>query len=738
MKILMTLMGLDIGGAETHVVELAKELARRGNEIVIASNGGVFEQELHEAGIRHISLPLHSKKIKNFIKSYKGLENIIKSEDFDLVHAHARIPAFICGLLQKKLKFRFITTTHWVFKTGILLNLMTNWGERTIAVSEDIKKYLIDNYKLPANHITVTINGIDTNKFSPKTDEGGVISEFNMVQGKTRIIYVSRMDIDRSAVAFNLIEIAHRLYEKYSNLEIVIVGGGNDYDRLIKKTEETNAKIGQRVIISTGSRTDINKFVAAGDIFVGVSRAALEAMAAEKPVIIAGNEGYIGTFAQDKLDISIDTNFCCRGCDMPTNEALFNDISAILDKTKQEQKEMGMYNRRTIIGRYSAFRMADDCEMAYKSLLSFNPYRQNDVLISGYYGYKNIGDDSLLQAIVKSLRQIRPNIDITVLSALPKETSEIYKVKSVHRFNIFKIIKLMKHTKLLISGGGSLMQDVTSTKSLFYYISIIRIAKKCGMKVMVYANGIGPINNLKNRSLSKKVLNKVNIITLRDPESQAELQRLGVDKPKIRVTTDPAFSIKPSDDKRIKEIFEVENLSENEKYFAVSVREWKKSELDFQQKVAELCDYISEKYGIIPLFIPMQRKYDMGETNKIIEKMKSKSMLLKNTYNAVDLMGIISRCEMVVGMRLHFLIYAVSVGVPVIGLSYDTKIESMLLYLNQNYNQNVEKLEMDKLKEDIDEVIKNKNSIKASLYDVAMQMREKAKQDAEEAAVLLK
>lgn len=737
MKILMTLMGLEIGGAETHVVELAKELARRGNEIVIASNGGVFVQELADAGIRHISLPMHSRKLRNLIKSYRGLKKLIKSEDFDLVHAHARIPAFICGLLHKKLKFRFITTTHWVFKTGFLLNLMTNWGERTIAVSEDIKKYLIDNYKLPAEHITVTINGIDTNKFSPQTSEGGVISEFNMGISKTRIVYVSRMDIDRSAVAFNLLEIAPKLYEKYSNLEIVIVGGGNDYNRLVSKVEETNAKIGSRVAISTGSRTDINKFVAAGDIFVGVSRAALEAMAAEKPVIIAGNEGYIGTFEQDKLDISIQTNFCCRGCEMPSNERLFDDISAILDKSKQKQKEMGEYNRQTIIDRYSGMKMADDCEMAYKNLLSFEPFRASDVLISGYYGYKNVGDDSLLQAIIKSLKMIKPNINITVLSALPKETSEIYGVQSINRFNLFEIIKLMKHTKLLISGGGSLMQDVTSTKSLLYYLLIIRLAKKCGMKVMVYANGIGPINNSKNRVLSKKVLNRVNVITLRDPESQTELQRLGVDKPRINVTTDPAFSIQPSGIKRVKEIFKIEKLSKNEKYFAVSVREWKKAEKDFELKVAQLCDYISEKYGMTALFIPMQYKLDMGETNIITQKMKCKSVILKNTYNAADLMGIISRCEIVLGMRLHFLIYAISVGVPVLGLSYDTKVESMLSYLSQNYKEDVEHLELDKLKADVDEIMKNKDEIIGSLNNVAEQMREKTKQDATEAVNLL-
>ena len=138
MKILMVLMGLDIGGAETHVVELSKELAARGHKITVASNGGVFVAELETAGIVHIKLPLNSRRIKSLTASYFGLKRVIKSGSFDLVHAHARIPAFICGLLQKSLKFKLITTAHWVFKTGPLLNLMTNWGQRTIAVSDEI------------------------------------------------------------------------------------------------------------------------------------------------------------------------------------------------------------------------------------------------------------------------------------------------------------------------------------------------------------------------------------------------------------------------------------------------------------------------------------------------------------------------------------------------------------------------------------------------------------------------
>ncbi len=142
--ILMTLMGLEIGGAETHVVELSKELSRKGFNIIVASNGGVYEKELKEFGIKHYNVPMHQRNILKMFHSYRLLKKIIIKEHVDIVHSHARIPGFICGLLYKKLDFVFVATTHGVYNTKMGLKYLTNWGKKVIAVSEDIKNYLIE------------------------------------------------------------------------------------------------------------------------------------------------------------------------------------------------------------------------------------------------------------------------------------------------------------------------------------------------------------------------------------------------------------------------------------------------------------------------------------------------------------------------------------------------------------------------------------------------------------------
>ena len=149
MKILMATMGMNIGGAETHILELSKELKHQGHDVIIVSNGGVYVPEIEAAGIRHYQAPMHRRGFREMRRSRTILRDIISRERPDVVHAHARIPAFLCGSLQKRMGFPFVTTAHWVFDTSGILRYLTNWGQRTVAVSEDIKEYLIREYGLP-------------------------------------------------------------------------------------------------------------------------------------------------------------------------------------------------------------------------------------------------------------------------------------------------------------------------------------------------------------------------------------------------------------------------------------------------------------------------------------------------------------------------------------------------------------------------------------------------------------
>jgi len=139
--ILLALMKLDIGGAETHAVVLARHLTEMGYKVIMASNGGCFEAEIARYGVKHYRVPLHQPKISLIWRAAWAIRRIVREEKVDLIHAHARIPAFVTAVMGRPKNVRFITTAHFNFEYRYGLKYLSQWGEKTIAVSEDIKDH---------------------------------------------------------------------------------------------------------------------------------------------------------------------------------------------------------------------------------------------------------------------------------------------------------------------------------------------------------------------------------------------------------------------------------------------------------------------------------------------------------------------------------------------------------------------------------------------------------------------
>ncbi len=726
--ILMALMGLEIGGAETHVVELSKELHKQGHRIVVASNGGVYVKELTDLGIKHYSVPLNKRKIFKMIESYFMLRDIIKKENIEIVHSHARIPGFICGFLHRTMKFTFVTTAHWVFYTGMGLKYLTNWGQKVVAVSEDIKEYLIDNYKVPNNDIFVTINGIDTDKFSPDTESSRVKEEFNITDERT-IVYVSRMDEDRALVARQLIEIAPRLDKEIDNLKLLIAGGGNVYDELKAKADVVNKEAGRELIAMPGARTDINELVSVGELFIGVSRAALEAMAAAKPVIVAGNEGYIGLFGAEKLETAVENNFCCRGCEMSDSEKLFKDVCYAMNSIDDaKREELGKYGREVIFEYYSVARMAGDCVKAYNKAHIQSSGKEINVLMSGYYGFNNSGDEAILMAMHKNISELDERLNVTVLSNCPEQTRVKHNVNVVYRFGLWDVFKAIKNCDVLLSGGGSLLQDTTSTRSIIYYLSIIGLAKFFGKKVMLYANGIGPVSKDGNRKWVRKILNKVDVITIREQNSYEELVKMGVENENTFVTADPVFTMDGISKDAARELLKKEGIPLDKPLVGVSVRSWKDIE-KFSQSLAKLCDIIYEKFNMNLVFIVMQPSKDKAISEKVMATMKNPSYIFGGDCSPQDIMGVISLMDIVLGMRLHTLIFAARQRVPLLGFVYDPKIEYYLNKFGMPTGGTIDKFDYEGSVKAIEDMIVNRDKYVEDLDKKANELEELAHQN---------
>ena len=362
---------------------------------------------------------------------------------------------------------------------------------------------------------------------------------------------------------------------------------------------------------------------------------------------------------------------------------------------------------------------------------------KNSILISGYYGFDNSGDDAILKAIVKDIRSKNSKININVLSNNPEKTKAMYGVDAVDRFKLKEVFSAIKNTDLFLSGGGSLLQDVTSTRSLLYYLTIMKITKLLGKPVMVYANGIGPVERKINRFLTRRILNKVDLITLRDNRSMEYINDLGVKNTNTFVTADPVFTLEAAPKSRINQIFNRENIPRDKKIIGVSLRQWKRSK-DLIPIIVDAIKHMVDKYDMNILLVPMHYPEDLAISMEIRDLVDKNCYIIKEKHSVEEIMGIIREFEIIIAMRLHSLIYAANQKVPMVGLSYDPKVDGILKSLGMESISNVEDFTLEDLIQDIDNVMANREDLKKILKEQDIELKKKALSNVDMALELLK
>jgi polysaccharide pyruvyl transferase WcaK-like protein len=253
---------------------------------------------------------------------------------------------------------------------------------------------------------------------------------------------------------------------------------------------------------------------------------------------------------------------------------------------------------------------------------------------------------------------------------------------------------------------------------------------------MLYANGIGPINIKSNEKRVRDIANQVDLITLREEASLKELQRLKVDKPPILVTADPALTLKPVSDVRVDEILKDEGIRFHNPIVGISVRSWEQQS-KYSEVIARVADYIYDIYHAEVLFIPMHFPHDLKVIKDIASKMKHKPHILQKKYSVPEILGVIKNTDLLIGMRLHALIYAATLSVPVIGLAYEAKVEGFLNYIGQVSAGDIANIDFETLCKIIDDIWPNRDSIRKQLETVIGQLKEKALENARLAVQLL-
>lgn len=357
------------------------------------------------------------------------------------------------------------------------------------------------------------------------------------------------------------------------------------------------------------------------------------------------------------------------------------------------------------------------------------------VVISGYYGFENLGDEALLASMITALKSQIPQLRLIVLSAKPEKTSELYGVEAVHRWKPRAVIAALNRCDLLISGGGSLLQDVTGKLTIPYYLSIVLLAKVLGKPVMFYGQGIGPINGRFGRDLTRWVANKVDAITLRDAASARFLKEIGVTEPPVEVTADPVFGIRNSEELIFGELNRPFEFAPDKSGVGIFVREWNQIP-GYKKAVAGLADDLCSKNRQV-VFIPMQYPADVAPIKEIQGMMKYKPLVVDRELSFRQLMDLVSSMDLVVGMRLHALIIAALCAVPMIGLSYDPKVSEFLESVEQHGFSNLKDVTSANLIEKVNEVEANRELIRNKLDALRTTLRAKALRNSEIAVKIL-
>jgi len=354
------------------------------------------------------------------------------------------------------------------------------------------------------------------------------------------------------------------------------------------------------------------------------------------------------------------------------------------------------------------------------------------IMISGYYGFDNTGDEAILKSMVGAFKEKIPQIKITVLSHNPLQTSQIYQVKAINRLHLIDIMRCSRDTNLFISGGGGLLQDSTGKGwSILYYLGLILAAKIVKVPVMIYAQGIGPVNKQINKKLIKWILNKVDLITVRDNPSKELLENLGVVKPSIYVNSDPVFLLKK---KNINNIIDshpfIQELinPDNRPLIGVSVREYKSNGSDSKRIFAQVADYLIENYKAKIIFLPFKFNEDVHISEEVLSLMKNQADVLKIRLEPEELLSILSRLSLLVGVRLHSIIFSSMANIPFIAFNYDPKVK----YFVEDLGLSELLLEIDKdislknIKKRIEYIKENNDKIKDILLEKVNNLEKKA------------
>lgn len=708
MKVIHLISGGDSGGAKTHVLSLLQNLNKTITAQLVCFRDGPFAEEARAMGI-----PTMICGGNNIPHLRRELAAYIRQGGYQLIHCHGSRANMIGALLRKPTGLPVVSTVHSDYKLDYMgrpfarltFGAINAWALRhldyRIGVSDAMVDLLIDR-GFPPDRFYAIYNGID---FTPAPSQGD------------RLAYLRGLgaDVEENSV---VVGIAARLnpvkdmstlirgfaegHKFCPRLRLVIAGDGEERQKLEDLAKELGVE--KEVTFAGWISGGMDRFYSALDVN------ALTSLSETFPYALTeGARFHLATVATAVGGIPYLIDQDVNGyLFTPGDWQTLGRYLAALGNGDALRREMGEKLYEKASSKFSIQSTVDTQLHIYEEIIRRHnrPKRDRDgVVICGAYGRGNAGDDAILEAILQEMRAIDPDMPITVLTKDPKATRLTYRVRTAGRMDVGTWKKAMRHAGLYINGGGSLIQDVTSRRSLWFYLHNIQAAHKAGCKVQMYGCGIGPVLREQHRKLAASVLNaSVDVITLREPDSLKELQSMGVTKPEILLTADPALTLPAASEDEIDSVLLRAGIPPHGKYLCFALRNWKGFE-DKAPLFSQAAKYAYETYGLTPVFAAVEKHLDPVAGRLAAAGLDIPHYFLDDAGSAGTIIGALSRMQAVVSMRLHALIFAAGQGIPLAGVVYDPKVSAFLRYIGQENFLDLDALTADALKAMIDRMV---------------------------------
>ena len=716
MKVIHLISGGDSGGAKTHVLSLLQHLNRTITAQLVCFRDGPFAQEARSLGI-----PVEIMGGNNIPRLRRRLTEYIRSGGYELIHCHGSRANMVGALLRKTTGLPVVSTVHSDYRLDYMgrpfarlsFGAINAWALRKldyrIGVSDAMVDLLISRGFAPDRFYSI-YNGIDFTPAPPQGDRlpylrslGADVDEDSVVVG----IAARLNPVKDMSTLIRGFALARR---DCPRLRLVIAGDGEEREKLGNLAKELGVE--KEVTFAGWISGGMDRFYSALDIN------ALTSLSETFPYALTeGARFHLATVATAVGGIPYLIDQDVSGYLFAPGDA--EDLGrrlAALGADDALRRDMGEKLYAKASRDFSIQKTVDTQLRIYQEILrrSRRERKARDgVVICGAYGRGNAGDDAILDAILQEIRSLDPDMPVTVLSKDPAATRLTYRVRSIHRSHILSWRKAMRKSVLYLNGGGSLIQDVTSRRSLWYYLYNIRSAHALGCRVQMYGCGIGPVTREHLRRMAARTLNScVDIITLREPDSQAELRAMGVTSPQILLTADPALTLRAATEDETDSVLLCAGIPPHGKYLCFALRRWPGFE-EAAPALRAAAAYAYETYGLTPVFLSVEKHLDPGAGRIATDGLSVPHYFLDDAGKAGTIIGALSRMEAVVSMRLHALIFAAGQGIPLVGIVYDPKVSSFLRYIGQEQFADLSALTEDKLCRMIDRAVEQSHDTAA-------------------------